>query len=44
MPLKLKAGDVFPDASLPDDSGDTVTLSEVAGGSPLVLTFYRGYW
>ena len=44
MPLKLKEGDKFPDARLKDHTGEEVSLLELAGGQPLILTFYRGYW
>ena len=44
MPLRFKPGERFPDHSLPDDRGATVSISEVGGGSPLILSFYRGPW
>jgi len=44
MPLKLRPGDSFPDAVLRNESGEKVSLSEVAGGQPLLLAFYRGPW
>lgn len=44
MPLNLKPGDAFPDFALPDQTGGKVTLEQVAGGKPLFLVFYRGYW
>ncbi len=44
MPLKLKEGERFPDATLPDHTGEPVSISQLAGGAPLILTFYRGYW
>jgi peroxiredoxin len=40
----LKPGAAFPDLELPDHAGNTRRLSELAGGDPLVLTFYRGWW
>lgn len=44
MPLKLKSGDVFPDVTLTDDTGAAVSISAVADGNPLILSFYRGPW
>jgi peroxiredoxin len=41
---ELSAGNRFPDLELPDHSGNPRRLSELAGGDPLVLNFYRGYW
>jgi peroxiredoxin len=38
------AGDTFPDLELPDQTGRTRTLSELAGGDPLVLVTSRGWW
>lgn len=40
----LAAGEVFPDLELPDHDGHLRTLSELAGGDPLVLHTYRGWW
>jgi len=34
----------FPDLALPDHTGRPRTLSELAGGDPLVLVFSRGWW
>ena len=34
----------FPDLELPDHTGRTRTLSELAGGDPLVLLSSRGWW
>ena len=36
--------EVFPDLALPDHTGRPRTLSEVAGGDPLVALFSRGWW
>ena len=41
--------DLIPGARLPDltisnHSGEPVALSKLAGGYPLILSFYRGYW
>ncbi|MCZ6533126.1 MAG: redoxin domain-containing protein [SAR324 cluster bacterium] len=44
MALKFKAGDPFPTAELLDETGNAVSIAELAGGNPLILTFYRGYW
>ncbi len=35
---------VFPDLHLPDHTGRTRTLSEIAGGDPVALIFSRGWW
>ncbi len=40
----LKTGRTFPDLELPDHAGNPRRLSELAGGDPLVLTFYRGWF
>jgi peroxiredoxin len=34
----------FPDLRLPDHSGHERHLSELAGGDPVILNFYRGWW
>ncbi|MDQ0570563.1 peroxiredoxin [Variovorax paradoxus] len=39
-----RAGDLAPDATLPDGSGRPVRLSDVWRTGPLVLVFYRGGW
>lgn len=39
-----EVGQVAPDFSLPDSSGSTRRLSELAESGPLVLIFYRGHW
>ena len=44
MPLTFKEGDVFPDISLADETGQETTLADLAGGAPLILIFYRGPW
>jgi peroxiredoxin len=44
MPLRYKVGDTFPSLSLLDDRENEVAIAEVAGGQPLILTFYRGPW
>jgi peroxiredoxin len=37
-------GRTFTDLELPDHSGVMRTLSELAEGDPVVLTFFRGWW
>jgi len=37
-------GQRFPDIQLPDQDGQLVKLSEIAGKFPLIVAFYRGYW
>jgi peroxiredoxin len=37
-------GKRFPDLELPDQDGQKVKLSEIAGKFPLIVIFYRGYW
>jgi peroxiredoxin len=44
MPLKYEVGQKFPEVSLVDDREQEVSISEVAGGQPLILAFYRGPW
>ena len=36
--------DVLPDLELPDHAGRTRRLSELAGGDPTIVQFYRGWW
>jgi len=38
------AGEIAKDFALPDSTGATRRLSELAGGEGLILIFYRGYW
>jgi peroxiredoxin len=40
----LHPGERFPDIDLPDHTGRSRALSEVAGGDPLAVVFYRGWW
>ena len=44
MRADLIAGGKFPDLELPDHRRKPVRLSALAGGYPLVVSFYRGYW
>lgn len=40
----LKAGDVAPEFTLPDDDENPVSSRELLTKGPLVVTFYRGVW
>jgi peroxiredoxin len=40
----LKVGQKAPDFSLPDQLGDTLTLSSVLRRGPAAVVFYRGEW
>jgi peroxiredoxin len=44
MHPQLVAGGTMPDLELTDHRHQRVTLSAVAKGFPLIVTFYRGYW
>ena len=44
MRADLVPGGRFPDLTLPDHTGQKVTLSTLARNMPLVVTFYRGWW
>ena len=44
MALKYQVGQQFPSLSLIDDRKQEVSITELAGGQPLVLAFYRGPW
>ena len=37
-------GDHFPDLELRDHNGNLRRLSQLAGGDPVLLQFYRGFW
>jgi hypothetical protein len=39
-----KAGEMAPDFTLPNTSGEQVALSALLAQGPLVVTFYRGTW
>lgn len=43
-PLKLKVGDVAPDFSLPNATGNNVHLTQLLKKGKVVLTIYRGTW
>jgi peroxiredoxin len=38
----IRPGGVFPDYSLPDQTGTVRSLSELQGRNPLILTLARG--
>ncbi len=42
--MNLDPGERFPDLDLPDHTGRSRLLSEVAGGDPVALLFSRGWW
>ena len=42
--IALEPGRPFPDLDLPDHTGRPRLLSEVAGGDPMALVFFRGFW
>ncbi|MCS7002082.1 MAG: hypothetical protein NZ518_04455 [Dehalococcoidia bacterium] len=44
MDPAIRVGARFPDLELPDSTGVTRRLSELAGNDPLALIFYRGWW
>lgn len=44
MRADLVAGGRFPDLELPDQDGNRRRLGELAGGDPLVLASYRGWF
>ena len=44
MRADLVVGSRFPDLELPDHRQESVKLSKLANGFPLVVSFYRGYW
>ena len=44
MHSDLAVGKRFPDLTLSDHRQQLITLSELANGFPLILSFYRGYW
>jgi peroxiredoxin len=41
---RLAVGESMPDLELPDHAGNGRVLSELVGGDPTVLVFYRGWW
>jgi peroxiredoxin len=42
--LALAPGAAFPDLDLPDHNGAPRRLSELVGGDPTVVQFFRGWW
>lgn len=42
--LGLKTGDKAPQFTLPNASGQLVSLNEILADGPVILTFYRGGW
>jgi peroxiredoxin len=40
----ITVGDIAPDFTLPNVTGDPVSLHEALGHGPVVLSFYRGGW
>jgi peroxiredoxin len=40
----VRVGELAPDFTLPNASGDAVALAELLGRGPVVLVFYRGEW
>lgn len=40
----VAVGEIAPDFTLEDQSGQKVALSSFRGQSPVTLVFYRGYW
>ena len=44
MHPNLTVGQRFPDLTLPDHRQQPMALSELAGGFPLIVSFYGGYW
>lgn len=40
----LQPGATFPDLDLPDHAGNDFRLSELGGGDPVLVQFYRGWW
>jgi peroxiredoxin len=40
----LRAGGTFPDVELVDHAGNVRRLTDLVGGDPVVLQFFRGWW
>lgn len=40
----FRRGDLVPDLELPDHHGHARSLSELVGGDPTLVHFYRGWW
>ena len=44
MHPEIKVGALFPNFELPDQSGETLKLSQHMRGFPTIVVFYRGVW
>jgi peroxiredoxin len=44
MTIDLSPGQAFPDIELDDHAGNRRRFSELVGGDPVVLQFFRGWW
>ena len=44
MNENLQTGATFPDLELPDHAGNPRRLSELVGGDPTYVNFFRGFW
>ena len=44
MTIDLSPGRPFPDIELDDHAGNRRRLSELVGGDPAVVQFFRGWW
>ena len=44
LPAQWQPGARVPDLQLPDSDGNTRLLSDLVGGDPTLLHFYRGWW
>jgi len=42
--LRIRVGDRFPDFSLPDSDGKTITADDLGGKQSALYLFYRGDW
>ncbi len=42
--LSLRVGERVLDLELPDQAGNARRLSDLAGGDPVLLQFFRGWW
>lgn len=40
----LNVGDKIPDGQLLNHRGETVSISELLGNKPAIISFYRGTW
>ncbi len=43
-PERFDVGDTVPDFALPDSTGTSRRLSDLAAGGRVILLFYRGEW